>query len=731
MSESKQAKRGVSALAKLTPEQVLLSKRRATKLGDLTGLESGTLTGQSLSSLNRELQWKIDPNLLLLRKVCGQVVKKDPVTGVEHPVPFATVHIEDTDCSFMAFFPAGSPWHWLFPFHCHREEIGVTQTDACGRFCAWIPRFEIDWILQWRLKRRCYPLIFRKPTLADLLERLGDIVEGPWPPIPDPNPDPWKIREGVLQHLEKVVGTEPTRVLRSMRQEAALGQDLTAAQRALAQPAFAAPMPPPLPQGLPQTAKGRNIRLVASEFGLSGTYAEALSGISANRYVGPFLRCQWELDREWTPILDVPDITFRVTQDIDGNGTEETIYSEGYCDVRWDETTIPPVKLEASPIAIASPLPADSPLCGNIGSSGTTPAIVLAGLYPLQNVAGADPYFDPAAGFAVRPNRPHADGKPSSAPSVPLADHPASAPFAGTIQLYGNNQGVPEASFYRLVYQFQPPGTGLPSGSSFTPFQGMTWPLWRWVGTPGHLESKTVAPDSEGWYAILPDSDNWLPSHLLLNWPPAETGTYRIKMQFAKAGPGSTKILLATETAAFNLCVDNSAPSSLIHSIRWRPKGSASWSDPLPRSCGIIYRNPGTAIELKVEYTASALHLRDMLLYGVACDGTWLQEHTAPSWSEPGTAATSASGVSLDPYRHWHTASTDNTISRAAILDIPGTSASGATNQGAYYLYLRANSRAFNPAGGDGGYGPLDWNYTTPSPIYADDYWPFAVIDQS
>jgi hypothetical protein len=33
---------------------------------------------------------------------------------------------------------------------------------------------------------------------------------------------------------------------------------------------------------------------------------------------------------EWVPLVDVPDITFRVTQDVDGDGDEETIYSEGY-----------------------------------------------------------------------------------------------------------------------------------------------------------------------------------------------------------------------------------------------------------------------------------------------------------------------------------------------------------------------------------------------------------------
>jgi hypothetical protein len=40
------------------------------------------------------------------------------------PVPNATVHVEDTDCSFVFYSPPGWPmWTWLFPFNCNREEI--------------------------------------------------------------------------------------------------------------------------------------------------------------------------------------------------------------------------------------------------------------------------------------------------------------------------------------------------------------------------------------------------------------------------------------------------------------------------------------------------------------------------------------------------------------------------------------------------------------------------------
>jgi len=36
---------------------------------------------------------------------------------------------------------------------------------------------------------------------------------------------------------------------------------------------------------------------------------------------GPFRRCITVHVPVWTPIFDVPDITFRVTQDVDGNGS--------------------------------------------------------------------------------------------------------------------------------------------------------------------------------------------------------------------------------------------------------------------------------------------------------------------------------------------------------------------------------------------------------------------------
>ena len=109
----------------------------------------------------------------------------------------------------------------------------------------------------------------------------------------------------------------------------------------------------------------------------------------------------------------------------------------------------------------------------------------------------APPYLDGATGYAQRPNRPHPHAFPAE---VLPAGTLATAPFTGVLQLYGCNQRA-GASFYRVRYTHTPPGG---AESSVTTFQGLTWPLWRWVGSPGHLEIRTAAPDTDGWYEIIP-----------------------------------------------------------------------------------------------------------------------------------------------------------------------------------------------------------------------------------
>src|SRR5689334_22525046 len=158
------------ALTDAPPDRPPLNPLQAARLSAVTGLDAKTLTGLAPADIAEKFKWQIDPELLLFRRICGKVVKK--VNGVEYPVPFATVHVEDTDCSFLGFFPVENPFLWLFPISCHREEIGSVKTDACGRFCVWIPRFEIDWILRFRRERICLPDVLVKPNIREILRLL-------------------------------------------------------------------------------------------------------------------------------------------------------------------------------------------------------------------------------------------------------------------------------------------------------------------------------------------------------------------------------------------------------------------------------------------------------------------------------------------------------------------------------------------------------------------------------
>src|SRR5438034_9688194 len=91
------------------PDRRAVTGRQAAYLADVTGVEADKLAGRPLGELDELLRWKIDPFSLLFRRVCGRVVRLNPGTGLLEGVPNATVHIEDTDCSFLGFFPVEGP----------------------------------------------------------------------------------------------------------------------------------------------------------------------------------------------------------------------------------------------------------------------------------------------------------------------------------------------------------------------------------------------------------------------------------------------------------------------------------------------------------------------------------------------------------------------------------------------------------------------------------------------
>jgi hypothetical protein len=685
----------------VTPDRKPIGELQAKRLAAVSGLNVKEIVGSNVSDLVEKFRWRIDPELFFFRRVCGRVVKRDPATGTLYPVPFATVHVEDTDCSFLGFFPVESPWAWLFPLHCQREEIATTTTDACGNFCVFVPRWEVDWILRFRHERFCFPDIFIKPNIRDILEGLQEV---PRRPIPEPDPPPFLLKDGglTLRRAEDLLGREVAGQLAAQEAGAAFGTSSNLQSELLSRPAFAQPLPPPLPS---QLNRNRQAQLELGQAAqletvLDTSIVEArrematrlkldlkeLGALDFRNFIGPFRRCYDYIVAEWTPLLDVPDITFRVTQDVDSDGDQEVIYSEGYFDVRWNSGPIPALTLEVSPIAVAGVV-CDNPEVPCVD----TPAIDFAGLMPVVNPPGpADPYHDVVSGYAQRVNRPH----PSGNLVDPLPNPLAEAPYTGTLQLYGCNHGA-GASFYRLRYRF--------NGGAPVPFTGLTWPLHRVVG--GNLQTLWPVSDANGWYPILPDADGWFPNHLLLNWPTNSftDGLYAVELQL-----GNVAKAVINSSAIVNFRTDNTTPATQFLELRWRVAGGA-WSGPLSLICPVVTRpvvgGAPVNIEFQVRYQVSAAHLRSISLSGGGCGG-----------GNPTLAS------ALSTAQHWHTNAADNTVINTAVFALPG-----GFDQGAYSFNLFAAGRAFNPAGGDGGFG-ADWNYD-PVYRYAVPSLPVAVVN--
>ena len=667
-------------IKKMTPpDTVRLTERQAKRLSALSGVDARELGELTIASISEKYRWTIDPELLLFRRVCGQVVKKDPVSGIDYPVPFATVHVEDTDCSFLGFFPLENPWAWLFPIHCHREEIATVTTDACGNFCVWIPRFEIDWILRWRLERVCFPDIFINPSIRDILDHLRPlerppIIRHPWP---DPDPGPY-LDDSVLQRAEHFLGRKTTDTLVAAAHATVLNGKMQPLNSVLDKPASLA-IAPPLPEKLRQLfnsfeTDGRNA--LANHVGAN---IDRVTSFDLAHYIGPFPRwhCHNVINSEIIPILDVPDITFRVTQDVNGDGVEETIYSEGYFDVRWNAGAIPGVTLHASEIAVATltcnPMP--NPECDELGNGL---GIASVGFMPLKPVAPTAPlgndYFDPLEGYARRLNRPHLNALIRT--STPL-DQAASTPFEGTLLLRGCNQAK-NAAFYRVHYSF--------NDGPAVPFLNHSWPIFRPLGSIPIW----ISPDTNGWYPVISDPGNWMIPYLLMAWPTGQSGIYDV---FIELGDSSKNHLHNSEPVKFR--IDNNSPSAMFTGLAWRiaqsgtqPCSDSSWT-PLPLNCPVVRRPVGQNIEICVSYQVSATHL----LYASLGAGGCGSPSSVLSRKTP-----------LDTVAHWHTWHGDNNVSRSAIFQLNYA----IDNQGAYVFSANAWSRAFNPSDAAG--YTADWN---------------------
>jgi hypothetical protein len=463
-------------------------------------------------------------------------------------------------------------------------------------------------------------------------------------------------------------------------------------------------MAPPISQEHRRIYSKQGNHALAASVGVSAALSERLPRLAVERgvYIGPFRRCIDIFIPEWSLVRDVPDITFRVTQDVDGDGIEETIYDESYFDVRWNAGSIPSVTLETSQIAVSIP----ASTCDVPDIVCADPAIVLAGLMPVQNPAAPTPaYVDAAFGTATRVNRPHTTGAMSEALSV---TDTGSAPFCWDLQLRGCNR-KDGAKYYRLNYRFRASGSGTLSAA--VPFTGLSWQQVRWIGTPGQLDTLMVTPDANGWYEILSPSDGWMDPHLLVNWPTRsyQDGTYDVQMEFADAAKVSMGA--ATNTSRFR--VDNAAPVPTLD-VAWRIVGAPVWN-PMPPGCKLVKRSPGDTIEFKVAVSATLSHLRSAELSSSGCGGV----RPARTSMLPALWESSADQGDM---KHWHATSTDNSVVETVVFEL-----SAAAEPGVYGFTFAAYSRAFNPAGGDGGF-TADYFYD-PNTIWDYRQVSFAVID--
>lgn len=658
----------------IDPDQRELQDIQAKRLAELSGLSAEKLKGRKLKDLMDELRWRVDPHLLLFRRVCGQVVKRNPATGELEGVPNATVYVEDTDCSFHIYSPpAWSKWSWFFPFKCKREVIATTHTDECGHFCVWIPRWDIDWVIKWRKGRICFPNFYRL-RLRDYLERIlkPDLtpepprIRPPRPPeatpipIPIPRPEPngsvlLKARmtsalrqPDVVGRLREVASETVANRLASLAVRADFGAESKMLDAELETPVI--PLPPPVPE---RGGKGEQDFLA--------DLREKSGEINFNHWIGPFRRCVDITFGVWTPVFDVPDITFKVTQDVDGDGTEEVIYSEGFFDVRWDEGPMADVIIEAFANAVSSPI-CEGPQIGECPK----PAIVTAGLMSLLA-----PHFDLASGYAQTVNRPRAGGISGGARAGTTT-----APMWSTVQLHGCHR-FPNAAFYRIMHKYG--GAG-----SFQPILGETW----WAPRLGGGAPILIAPDASGWYPVLPAGDLVFP-HWLLNWQTwlYANGRYDLQLELGNAA----KAVIDT-SAAVPIQVDNTRPNAAFTLLRWRILGGGGWT-PLPDACPVIRRPAGTDIEIEVSCETSAVHFRNALLWGAGCDGIALAQLD-----------------SADKYDRWHTGPADNSWATTGRFLVAGSA-----EDGAYTFGLDSHSRAFNPAGGDSG-PSTNWDY---DPVYS------------
>lgn len=599
-----------------------VSERMAGRISSMAGTDLADVVGRPLPDLDDIL---VDRGLFYLlgyRRICGRVVKRDPTTGELLAVPGAKVEVQDTDCSFLTYSPGGG-LIWIYPGLCSRETIATTYTDECGNFCVWVPRWEVDWILEWHKERICFPL--ERPRLVDFIEPeiidpAGPVIDPGWI---DPAPE-IRLRDDIASRIGSAASD---RLLTSLH-TAEFGDSTAPMSAALDEPAPG--FPPPRPDREPKD--------------LISLTPDPLGPVDWDHWIGPFVHCRDVFVPEWKAHIDVPDITFRVTQEI--GGSDVVIYSEGLFDVRWNDTS-GDVTLEASSQARAV-----TTCHGPDVPCDDGPEIVAASLMPLT--AG---FHDNTTGYGLRVNQPSSDGVGVPQPPTSGSCH---SPITERLDLFGcaHDDG---ASHYRLLYTLD--------GGPQLPLTGFSWPARR--TSDGAVVS--IVPDPDGWVQI----QNLLPpwDHLVTAWPTHASGfgngTYELVLESGTPGASNPT------SDPYKFVVDNDEPRWTQFSVEYRV-GSGSWQSLDLADCPTILRGPGEDIDLRLHWQANAPHLRNASVGFSGCSSS----------SQPSPT----SGVASRSW-WWETAPATSTGPKTATWTIEPSD-----QPGCYTLSGVAVSRAYNPS---------------------------------
>ncbi|MFN8580490.1 MAG: hypothetical protein U0163_05855 [Gemmatimonadaceae bacterium] len=471
-----------SSSAPDAPAEPKLATFQAARLSRLTGVSTRRLIGESLGSLVRTLPPSVDRDLLDALPLSGRVVVQDRETGRDVPVPFATVQVEDTDCQLLGYFPQGWPWSWYFPLCCRREVIAQVVTDADGCFTVRVPRFDIDWILRWRWNQLRHSDLFTRVSIPATSER---------------HPFAHALRVGAAMEHARRASLEPRH---------ATPRSSESRRRARAE--LPAPLPTPLLSRYASGGQHAVLECLAAHLDVS---PRRLDGFNLDAVIGPFERHHALSRHPWLLLTDVPDITFRVTAAI--GDTQHAVYSDANFDVRWSANALPSVTLvaaveEAPSLAFTAPHVPRAP----------EPRPRMVGLAPLLLPGGSTPpSIDSATGYAHQSR--HESANANGAP----IGMDAAAPFAGTLQLYGDVR-IPGAEFYRVLRSTD-------QGRTFEPFVGLSWPIFR--ATSGALTTEWTTTDVDGWYRIPAVAEHWFPNTLLLEWPQVADGTHLVCVECA------------------------------------------------------------------------------------------------------------------------------------------------------------------------------------------------------